>query len=89
MLSVNTEQYDNAKLLRLSKSEDFAEFERVADGILKELDSVRNVNKDMAEADVLGRIHAYNALEELMATIKGAEQAMNINNSEEGDYNYT
>jgi len=88
MSSINTEQYDIAKLRRLSESEDFAEFERVVDDILSELDSVRNVNTELAQADVLGRIHAYEALSSLIAIVKGAEQVSDINNPE-GDYNYT
>jgi hypothetical protein len=89
MLSNNSEQYDYGKLARLNKSEDFAALKLVIDDIMSDLKNVQNVNRGNFEADGLGRIYAYEAFEQLLNTVKGAEQAMDINNPEIGDNNYT
>ena len=65
--------YDTAKLSRLSKSDDFAELDRIIKDICTELDSVRNVDKESAQSDVLGRIYAYEAMQQLLDIVHGTE----------------
>jgi len=87
MKSIQEGQYDQDKLLRLSKSDDFKELERVIDEICTELIDVRNVDLEFADADVRGKKYAYDAMQELLAIVRGAEQAY-INN-DVGNLDYT
>lgn len=84
---LNNGQYDQAKLIRLSKSDDFAELEKVIEEISNELLDIRNVDLEFTDADVRGRTHAYEALQQLIATVKGAEQA--YINKDVGNLDYT
>lgn len=86
-LTIDEGGYDTAKLRRLARSEDFKELQRLVDDICTDLDSVRNVDPLSRESDVIGRIYAYEAMQELMALVTGAEQA--IDTKTEGNNNYT
>ena len=87
----SNETYDMAKLRRLGKSDDFKELKRVINDIQEDLKSNETVDRSSAEAALAsssGKHFANKALQELLDTVTGAEDA-NINNSDDGDYNYT
>ena len=86
-LNIDDRGADIAKLRRLAKSDDFKELQRLINDICTDLYDVRNVDRSNTEADVAGRIYAYDAMQELMALVIGAEQV--IDTKSKGNNNYT
>ena len=77
--------YDSAKLSRLSKSDDFAELERIIKDSQEELIDTRNVDAQNRESDVIGRNYAYEAMQGVLDIVHGTEQV----EAPQGDNNYT
>lgn len=78
--------YDTARLRRLSESDDFAELERIIKDIQDDYKDSTNIDRDRFEVDGLGRIYAYEAMQQLLDIVHGTEP---VDMEKTGNNNYT